>query len=145
MIVNYLRVLPIYPYQHPPVTQRHTFIICAILGPSRLLLCWAAGLGGEKLRWTDVAMQMGVKYDNLTGDMLISAGVISYLGAFTMAYREQVGVCWGDGHPRHGVEIGGWAGFHSGMRGAGGAVLRAGYLHQPYVQQPRATTSRQGG
>ncbi len=31
-----------------------------------------------------------IRYDNLTGDMLISAGVISYLGAFTMAYREQV-------------------------------------------------------
>ena len=33
---------------------------------------------------------LGVKYNNLTGDMLISAGVISYLGAFTMAYRDQV-------------------------------------------------------
>jgi hypothetical protein len=30
------------------------------------------------------------RYTNLTGDMLISAGVISYLGAFTMAYRDQV-------------------------------------------------------
>jgi len=33
------------------------------------------------------------RYGNLTGDMLISAGLISYLGAFTMAYREQV--WWG--------------------------------------------------
>jgi dynein heavy chain len=42
------------------------------------------------VRWTEVAAQLGGKYDNLTGDMLISAGVISYLGAFTSAYREQV-------------------------------------------------------
>jgi hypothetical protein len=48
------------------------------------------GLGGEKTRWIEVAAQLGVKYTNLTGDMLISAGVISYLGAFTMAYRDQV-------------------------------------------------------
>ena len=37
---------------------------------------------------------LGVKYNNLTGDMLISAGVISYLGAFTMAYRDQVVSKW---------------------------------------------------
>ena len=49
------------------------------------------GLGGEKARWTEVAAMLGVKYNNLTGDMLISAGVISYLGAFTMTYRDQVG------------------------------------------------------
>lgn len=49
-----------------------------------------SGLGGEQVRWTEVAGQLGTKYDNLTGDMLISAGVIGYLGAFTMAYRDQV-------------------------------------------------------
>lgn len=29
-------------------------------------------------------------YDNLTGDMLIAAGVIAYLGAFTAAYRTSI-------------------------------------------------------
>ena len=28
-------------------------------------------------------------YDNLTGDVLIASGVISYLGAFTSAYRSE--------------------------------------------------------
>ncbi|MEW5313906.1 MAG: hypothetical protein WDW38_005438 [Sanguina aurantia] len=53
-----------------------------------------SGLGGEQVRWTEVAGQLGTKYHNLTGDMLISAGVIAYLGAFTMAYREQVVSSW---------------------------------------------------
>lgn len=48
------------------------------------------GLGGEKARWTDSALSLAEEYKNLTGDMLISAGVISYLGAFTMAYRGKV-------------------------------------------------------
>ena len=30
----------------------------------------------------------GEAYQNLTGDMLISAGMISYLGTFTMAFRD---------------------------------------------------------
>jgi dynein heavy chain len=41
------------------------------------------GLGGEKTRWTAAAQELGLQYDNLTGDMLVAAGVISYLGAFT--------------------------------------------------------------
>ncbi|KAF5830265.1 dynein heavy chain, N-terminal region 2-domain-containing protein [Dunaliella salina] len=48
------------------------------------------GLGGEKARWTEAASVLGAKYGNLTGDMLISAGLISYLGAFTTTYREQI-------------------------------------------------------
>jgi len=48
------------------------------------------GLGGEKARWTEAASVLGAKYGNLTGDMLISAGLISYLGAFTTTYRELI-------------------------------------------------------
>jgi dynein heavy chain len=33
------------------------------------------GLGGERDRWTVSAQELGVAYDNLTGDMLISAGM----------------------------------------------------------------------
>ena len=47
------------------------------------------GLGGEKDRWTEAAHKLGDQYTNLTGDMIISAGVIGYLGAFTMTYREK--------------------------------------------------------
>ncbi|GMH41668.1 hypothetical protein BSKO_09578 [Bryopsis sp. KO-2023] len=52
------------------------------------------GLGGEKVRWTESATALGDAYVKLTGDMLISAGVISYLGAFTMAFRDQVTTKW---------------------------------------------------
>ncbi|GFR52768.1 hypothetical protein Agub_g15379 [Astrephomene gubernaculifera] len=53
-----------------------------------------SGLGGEKTRWTEAAAQLGGQYECLTGDMLIAAGVIGYLGAFTAAYREQVVGKW---------------------------------------------------
>ena len=47
------------------------------------------GLGGEKTRWSKAAEELGVQYENLTGDVLISAGVVAYLGAFTSAFRQQ--------------------------------------------------------
>lgn len=49
------------------------------------------GLGGEKDRWGKTAAELGVAYDNLTGDVLISAGIVAYLGAFTSAFRQ---VCY---------------------------------------------------
>ena len=45
------------------------------------------GLGGEKSRWKEVALGLGVDYTNLTGDVLLCAGYIAYLGAFTLPYR----------------------------------------------------------
>ncbi|KXZ49087.1 hypothetical protein GPECTOR_23g2 [Gonium pectorale] len=53
-----------------------------------------SGLGGEKTRWTEAAAKLGRQYECLIGDMLIAAGVIGYLGAFTAAYREQVVSKW---------------------------------------------------
>ncbi|XP_004674896.1 PREDICTED: dynein heavy chain 7, axonemal [Condylura cristata] len=46
------------------------------------------GLGGEKTRWSQTALELGQLYFNLTGDILISSGVIAYLGAFTSHYRQ---------------------------------------------------------
>jgi dynein heavy chain len=46
------------------------------------------GLGGEKERWSTAAVNLQNTYDNLTGDVLVSSGVISYLGAFTAAFRK---------------------------------------------------------
>jgi dynein heavy chain len=37
-----------------------------------------------------------VHYTNLTDDMPISAGVISYLGAFTMLYRDRIVGKWAE-------------------------------------------------
>lgn len=46
------------------------------------------GLGGEKTRWSEMAVNLGEIYNNLTGDILISAGIVAYLGAFTSSYRQ---------------------------------------------------------
>lgn len=48
------------------------------------------GLGGEKDRWSASAELLKKQYDNLTGDVIISSGVIAYLGAFTNAYRDDI-------------------------------------------------------
>eukprot|EP00201_Polytomella_parva_P020499 CAMPEP_0175042260 /NCGR_PEP_ID=MMETSP0052_2-20121109/2450_1 /TAXON_ID=51329 ORGANISM="Polytomella parva, Strain SAG 63-3" /NCGR_SAMPLE_ID=MMETSP0052_2 /ASSEMBLY_ACC=CAM_ASM_000194 /LENGTH=3805 /DNA_ID=CAMNT_0016305023 /DNA_START=33 /DNA_END=11446 /DNA_ORIENTATION=+ len=52
------------------------------------------GLGGEKTRWTEAADALGFKHTTLTGDVLISAAAISYLGAFMASYRDQVTQKW---------------------------------------------------
>ncbi|XP_078517697.1 dynein axonemal heavy chain 12 [Lissotriton helveticus] len=52
------------------------------------------GLGGEKSRWSKAADDLQHTYDNLTGDVLISAGVIAYLGAFTAGFRQECTKDW---------------------------------------------------
>uniref|UniRef100_H3DKJ5 Dynein axonemal heavy chain 7 n=1 Tax=Tetraodon nigroviridis TaxID=99883 RepID=H3DKJ5_TETNG len=52
------------------------------------------GLGGEKTRWAQAAEDLQSTYDNLTGDVLISAGVIAYLGAFTAGFRQDCIKSW---------------------------------------------------
>ncbi|XP_076154944.1 dynein axonemal heavy chain 3 [Alosa pseudoharengus] len=52
------------------------------------------GLGGEKDRWTEAAHNLGFKYTNLTGDVLLSSGTVSYLGAFTVDYRVECQHAW---------------------------------------------------
>ncbi|XP_073448349.1 dynein axonemal heavy chain 12 [Aquarana catesbeiana] len=52
------------------------------------------GLGGEKHRWSNAADSLQNVYDNLTGDVLISAGVIAYLGAFTAGFRQECTKDW---------------------------------------------------
>ncbi|XP_069175792.1 dynein axonemal heavy chain 7 isoform X4 [Procambarus clarkii] len=53
-----------------------------------------AALGGEKTRWTDNAHHLAQVYIYLTGDMLLAAGVIAYLGAFTPEYRTEQTTRW---------------------------------------------------
>merc|ERR1719281_2375019 len=47
-----------------------------------------SGLGGEKTRWATSSDSLGRQYTNLTGDVLISSGIIAYLGTFTGKYRQ---------------------------------------------------------
>lgn len=46
-----------------------------------------SGLGGEKNRWMIAATNLQSSYDTLPGDILISCGMIAYLGPFTSNYR----------------------------------------------------------
>ncbi|KAI1896260.1 hypothetical protein AGOR_G00092970 [Albula goreensis] len=52
------------------------------------------GLGGEKDRWTEAARVLGIRYTNLTGDVLLSSGMVAYLGAFTVDYRVECQRAW---------------------------------------------------
>eukprot|EP00762_Andalucia_godoyi_P000179 ANDGO_02454.mRNA.1 Dynein-1-beta heavy chain len=52
------------------------------------------GLGGERDRWSQSARELDRRIRNLTGDILIAAGVIAYLGAFTVPYRSDCVSQW---------------------------------------------------
>ncbi|XP_043287698.1 dynein axonemal heavy chain 7 isoform X2 [Venturia canescens] len=47
------------------------------------------GLGGEYNRWSATAVQLGERYFKLTGDIIIGAGFVAYLGVFTTQYRQR--------------------------------------------------------
>ncbi|XP_074662516.1 dynein axonemal heavy chain 7-like [Tubulanus polymorphus] len=46
------------------------------------------GLGGERDRWSVSAAALGRLFINLTGDVLVSSGLVAYLGSFTSAFRN---------------------------------------------------------
>lgn len=46
------------------------------------------GLGGEKARWSDIARELLQTLANVVGDVLLSAGIIAYLGPFNMIFRQ---------------------------------------------------------
>lgn len=54
------------------------------------------GLGGERDRWNQFAADLTVRYEKLTGDVLISSGVLAYLGPFTALYRQKQTKDWVD-------------------------------------------------
>ena len=61
------------------------------------------GLGGERERWNMFSEQLADKYNRLTGDVLISAGLIAYLGPFTAVYRQQQTQTWVESIKNHGI------------------------------------------
>ncbi|XP_068129764.1 dynein axonemal heavy chain 3-like [Hyperolius riggenbachi] len=52
------------------------------------------GLGGEKQRWRSIATQLGDTYQNIVGDMLLSAAIVAYLGSFTSEFRQEILKKW---------------------------------------------------
>lgn len=51
-------------------------------------------LSGEKNRWSETADKLGSSLDNVTGDILLSSGIVAYLGAFTVEYRNSLIKQW---------------------------------------------------
>ncbi|TPX70976.1 hypothetical protein CcCBS67573_g06369 [Chytriomyces confervae] len=45
-------------------------------------------LGSERDRWTQCAADLDQKLTAITGDVLVSSGIVAYLGAFTKLYRD---------------------------------------------------------
>ncbi|XP_068140477.1 dynein axonemal heavy chain 7 [Drosophila tropicalis] len=46
-----------------------------------------SGLGGERTRWSETAKMLQASFKSVTGDVLISSGVVAYLGPFTIDFR----------------------------------------------------------
>lgn len=53
-----------------------------------------ANLGDEKGRWLELSEQLSEVLYNITGDVLVSAGLMSYLGPFTSLYRGEIITSW---------------------------------------------------
>lgn len=52
------------------------------------------GLGGEKNSWKQKAISNREESTSVIGDCVLSSGIIAYLGAFPIAYREEAIACW---------------------------------------------------
>ncbi|KAJ3254160.1 Dynein heavy chain 7, axonemal [Boothiomyces macroporosus] len=51
-------------------------------------------LGDEQERWTQCAIDLQTQYTALTGDVLVSSGIVAYLGAFTKTFRDECVSNW---------------------------------------------------
>jgi len=51
-------------------------------------------LSKEKTRWKQLSEDLSIDLVNLTGDILVSAGLIAYLGAFNSLYRDEILAIW---------------------------------------------------
>lgn len=51
-------------------------------------------LGGEKDRWATAAEQMEARFQTLTGDILLSAGIVAYLSPFNHELRAKQIKMW---------------------------------------------------
>jgi dynein heavy chain, axonemal len=52
------------------------------------------GLGGEETRWTETVSVLKEAVINVLGDVVVSAGTISYLGVFTSEFRSSLVSSW---------------------------------------------------
>lgn len=62
-------------------------------------------LGDEGVRWSQSAEDLGRAIELLVGDVFVSAAVISYQGAFTAPYRQELCARWTSQCAEKGVPI----------------------------------------
>ena len=53
-----------------------------------------SGLGGEKTRYIEQSKYLRTVFEDIVGDVLVSAGMISYLGPYTSKYRSDLCADW---------------------------------------------------
>ena len=63
-------------------------IDCVCLLP--VLMQLIGGLSDEKVRWHESVLAMDGQIVNIVGDVMISSGVIAYLGTFTVSIRYKI-------------------------------------------------------
>lgn len=51
-------------------------------------------LADEGVAWNEKVLTMSDRIDKLVGDVFLSCACISYFGAFTGKYREQMTAAW---------------------------------------------------
>lgn len=51
-------------------------------------------LGGEKENWKKKAANFRVESKTIVGDCILSSGIIAYMGAFPIAYRDDTIKSW---------------------------------------------------
>ena len=64
-----------------------------------------SGLGSEKSRWTQNVEQLCETYDNIVGDVLLSGGIVAYLGPFELEYRQDCLKQWYDLCKEKGIPV----------------------------------------
>jgi dynein heavy chain len=52
------------------------------------------GLGGEEIRWKETVAVLSQELKNVIGNILVSAGTVSYLGPFTTVFRNDIVTMW---------------------------------------------------
>ncbi|KAL7304210.1 hypothetical protein TKK_0003404 [Trichogramma kaykai] len=52
------------------------------------------GLGGEKIRWTEMSKEFKVQLGKLVGDVLLATGFLSYCGPYNQHYRAGLTTAW---------------------------------------------------
>ncbi|CAB3363479.1 Hypothetical predicted protein [Cloeon dipterum] len=61
------------------------------------------GLGGERSRWSELAASLEGRLDNVTGDVLLAAATVTYLGGLSEKQRQDMTVKWSNELDRLGV------------------------------------------